>query len=91
MACDFAVSKEGVFFNLNYKAMALSGNEYHTYSLPKRGEDEKAKELVGNCLTINSNYAINIIDEVFSCKEYDSKLEEFYQNLFEDDFYKFYR
>jgi hypothetical protein len=29
-----------------------------------------------------------MIDEVFLCEEYDSKLEEFCQNLFEDDFYK---
>lgn len=90
LACDFAVSKEGVIFNPHYKTMGLSGSEYHTYSLPKRVGEQKAKELVENCLPINSNYAkkINMIDEVFCHEEYDSKLEEFCQNLLDDDFYE---
>ena len=29
-----------------------------------------------------------MIDEVFSCDEYESKLEEFCQNLLNDDFYE---
>ena len=70
--------------------MGLSGSEYHTYSLPKRVGVQKAEELLKNCLPINSNYAkkINMIDEVFSCDEYESKLEEFCQNLLNDDFYE---
>jgi putative two-component system protein, hydrogenase maturation factor HypX/HoxX len=90
LACDFAVSKDGVIFNPHYKTMGLSGSEYHTYSLPKKVGKQKAKELVGNCLPINSNYAkkINMIDEVFSHEEYESRLEEFCQNLLDDDFYE---
>ena len=90
LACDFAISKEGVIFNPHYKTMGLSGSEYHTYSLPKRVGNQKAKELLQNCLPINANYAkkINMIDEVFSCDEYESKLEEFCQNLLNDDFYE---
>ena len=90
LACDFTISKEGVIFNPHYKTMGLSGSEYHTYSLPKRVGVQKAAELLKNCLPINSNYAkkINMIDEVFSCDEYESKLEEFCQNLLNDDFYE---
>ena len=90
LACDFTISKEGVIFNPHYKTMGLSGSEYHTYSLPKRVGVQKAEELLKNCLPINSNYAkkINMIDEVFSCDEYESKLEEFCQNLLNDDFYE---
>ena len=90
LACDFAVSKDGVIFNPHYKTMGLSGSEYHTYSLPKRVGKQKAKELLENCLPINSNYAkkINMIDEVFAHEQYHSKLEEFCQNLLDDDFYE---
>ncbi len=90
LACDFAISKDGVIFNPHYKTLGLSGSEYHTYSLPKRVGQKKAKELVENCLPINSNYAkkINMIDEVFTHEEYQSKLEEFCQNLLDDDFYE---
>lgn len=90
LACDFALSKEGVIFNPHYKTMGLSGSEYHTYSLPKRVGVQKAEELLKNCLPINSNYAkkINMIDEVFPYEEYESKLEEFCQNLLDDDFYE---
>jgi len=90
LACDFAISCEDVIFNPHYKTLGLSGSEYHTYILPKRVGEEKANELLQNCLPINSNYAkkINMIDEVFAYKEYQSKLKNYCENLLEEDFYE---
>jgi putative two-component system hydrogenase maturation factor HypX/HoxX len=89
LACDFAISCEDVIFNPHYKTLGLSGSEYHTYILPKRVGEEKANELLEKCLPINSNYAkkINMIDEVFTYKEYQSKLENYCKNLLKEEFY----
>lgn len=92
LACDFVVALEDVVFNPHYKTLGLSGSEYHTFSLPKRVGQEKANDLLKNCLPINSNYAkkINMIDEVFKSSEYQNRLKEYCKSLLEDDFYEYF-
>ena len=90
LACDYALSCEDVIFNPHYKTLGLSGSEYHTFTLPKRVGEEKANELLQKCLPINSNYAkkIDMIDEVFKKDDYQLELENFCQNLLEEEFYE---
>lgn len=87
LACDYVVAREGVVLNPHYKTLGLSGSEYHTYTLPKRVGEQKAKQLTSECLPISVSYAkeINMIDEVFSSKDYFEELNEFCQNLVEDE------
>lgn len=93
LACDYAISSENTIFNPHYKTLGLSGSEYHTFILPKRVGQTKAKELLENCLPINANYAkkINMIDEVYPFEDYQKKLEIFCENLLknEDTFEEF--
>ena len=93
LACDYAISSENTIFNPHYKTLGLSGSEYHTFILPKRVGQTKAKELLENCLPINANYAkkINMIDEVYPFEDYQEKLEIFCENLLknEDTFEEF--
>ncbi len=87
LACDYALACEDIVFNPHYKTLGLSGSEYHTFTLPKRVGEVKAKELLEKCLPINSAQAlkINMIDEVFDYESYDSKLESFSKSLYEDE------
>lgn len=87
LACDYAIACEDVVFNPHYKTLGLSGSEYHTFTLPKRVGEVKAKELLENCLPINSTQALKIdmLDEVFRFSNYDLKLENFSKNLYEDE------
>ena len=87
LACDYAISSENTIFNPHYKTLGLSGSEYHTFILPKRVGQTKAKELLENCLPINANYAkkINMIDEVYPFEDYQEKLEIFCEKLLENE------
>lgn len=87
LACDYALACEDVVFNPHYKTLGLSGSEYHTFTLPKRVGELKAKELLEKCLPINSTQAlkINMIDEVFDFSNYDLKLDAFTKTLYEDE------
>ena len=87
LACDYAISSENTIFNPHYKTLGLSGSEYHTFILPKRVGQTKAKELLENCLPINANYAkkINMIDEVYPFEDYQEKLENFCENLVKNE------
>ena len=87
LACDYAISSENTIFNPHYKTLGLSGSEYHTFILPKRVGQTKAKELLENCLPINANYAkkINMIDEVYPFEDYQEKLEIFCENLLKNE------
>ncbi len=86
-ACDYVVGREGVVLNPHYKTMGLSGSEYHTYSVPNRVGEEKAKELFSECLPISIEYSkkIGLVDEVFEDKDYFEKLREFASSLLENE------
>lgn len=87
LACDYVVAREGVVLNPHYKTLGLSGSEYHTYTLPKRVGEEKAKELLNKCLPVSANnaFGIGMIDEVFEDNGYFDSLDEFSQKLCEDE------
>jgi putative two-component system hydrogenase maturation factor HypX/HoxX len=86
LACDYAIAKEGVVLNPHYKTLGLSGSEYHTYTLPKRVGEEKAKQLLDECLPISAKRAfeISMIDKFFEDKDYLDALREFANNLAEN-------
>ncbi len=44
LASDFIVINDEVVLNPHYKTLALTGSEYHTYSLPKRVGEKKLKK-----------------------------------------------
>jgi len=85
-ACDYVVANNNVVLNPHYKTIGLSGSEYHTYSLPKRVGEQKAKELLESCLPISSNDAKNIglVDEILE-DNYQQNLENFCQKLIMND------
>ena len=87
IACDYAIGKENVVLNPHYKTLGLSGSEYHTYSLPKRVGEQKAKELLENCLPLSIQKAkkIGLVDEVFSSEEYFDTLRAYAQSLVKDE------
>jgi len=87
LACDYALARDGVVLNPHYKTLGLSGSEYHTYSLTKRVGEQKAKQLINECLPISARYAkkIDMIDAVFDCKNYFQELDNFCQNLLKDE------
>ena len=87
LACDYTVAREGIVINPHYKTLGLSGSEYHTYTLEKRVGEEKAKELLDGCLPVSANRAfeLGMVDEVFKDENYFESLNEFAQNLLEDE------
>ena len=92
-ACDYVVGEENRVLNPHYKTIGLSGSEYHTYSLPKRVGNEKAQELLENCLPISMKKAkkIGLVDEVFQKENYFDSLRAYAPSLLEsldkyDDF-----
>ncbi len=88
LACDFVVARENVVLNPHYKTLGLSGSEYHTFTLPKRVGEEKAKQLLDECLPISVNEAkkIGMVDEVYSDEDYEQKLHSFALSKYDDDF-----
>ncbi len=88
LACDFVVAREGIVLNPHYKTLGLTGSEYHSYSLPKRVGENKAQQLLNNCLPISVEYAkeIGMVDEVFSYNDYYEKLHQFAKSSFNNDF-----
>ena len=88
LACDFVVAKEGVVLNPHYKTLGLSGSEYHTYTLPKRVGEKRAKELLEACLPISANKAkeIGMIDELFGESDYYEMLHKFCLEKYDEDF-----
>ncbi len=87
LACDFVVAREGVVLNPHYKTLGLTGSEYHTYTLPKRVGEEKARELLDGCLPISAHEAkgIGMVDEVYHDSYYE-KLHTFALSKYDDDF-----
>ena len=87
LACDKVVASESSVLNPHYRTLGLSGSEYHTYSLPKRVGEQKAKELLENCLPISANRAkeIGMIDEVFAKENYFDDLRSFSNKLLGDE------
>ncbi len=88
LACDYVVAKEGIVLNPHYKTLGLTGSEYHTYSLPKRVGEQKARELLDACLPISVESAkeLGMVDEVFAHDEYYEALHTFAKSKFDDDF-----
>ena len=88
LACDYVVGKENIVLNPHYKSLGLTGSEYHTFSLPKRVGDSKAKKLLDNCLPISVEYAksIGMIDEVYSHDSYYESLHTFSKDKYNDDY-----
>lgn len=88
LSCDYVVAKEGVVLNPHYKTLGLSGSEYHTYTLPKRVGEHRAKELLDKCLPISANEAkaIGMIDEVFEDDSYYEQLHSFCKVSYDEDF-----
>jgi len=87
LACDKVIARENVVLNPHYKTLGLSGSEFHTYTLPKRVGEQKADELLKNCLPINSQEAkkIGMVDKVFQDKNYKKELESFCEKFLEDE------
>ena len=87
LSCDYVVVSESSVLNPHYKTLGLSGSEYHTFTLPKRVGEQKAKELLEYCLPISANKAkeINMIDEVFKKENYFDELRSFTQKLVEEE------
>ena len=87
LACDKVIARENVVLNPHYKTLGLSGSEFHTYTLAKRVGEQKADELLKNCLPINSQEAkkIGMVDKVFQDKNYKKELESFCEKLLEDE------
>jgi len=87
LACDYVVAHETVVLNPHYKTLGLSGSEYHTYSLPKRVGEQKAKKLLDDCLPIGAKEAehIGMVERVFFGQDYQKQLELFCETLFEDE------
>jgi len=89
LACDYVVARDGVVLNPHYKTIGLSGSEFHTYTLPKRVGEAKAKKLLEEALPILSREAkvIGLVDEVF-CEvqeDFESDLDEFVATLVRDE------
>jgi putative two-component system protein, hydrogenase maturation factor HypX/HoxX len=87
LACDYVVASDATVLNPHYKTLGLSGSEYHTYSLPKRVGEAKAKELLEDCLPISAIKAkeINMIDEVYEKENYFYDLRKYAQTLVDDE------
>lgn len=87
LACDYVVAHETVVLNPHYKTLGLSGSEYHTYSLPKRVGEQKAKKLLDDCLPIGAKEAehIGMVERVFFGQDYQKQLELFCETLLEDE------
>lgn len=87
LACDYAVAREGVVLNPHYKTLGLSGSEYHSYTLQNRVGETMAKELLTKCFPISAKRAfeIGMIDKVYEDKNYFNELNEFAQELCEDE------
>jgi len=87
LACDYVVMREGVVLNPHYKTLGLSGSEYHTYTLPKRVGEQKARDLLEKCLPIGATQAkkLHLVDEIFQHATYHTQLTEFCQELVNDE------
>ena len=87
LASDKVVGRTGTVLNPHYKTMGLSGSEYHTYTLPKRVGEKKAKSLLDECLPLSIESACNIgmVDKVFSYDDYFDSLRTYAASLISDE------
>ena len=86
LACDYVVVRENVVLNPHYKTLALSGSEYHTYTLPKRVGEKNSEILLESCLPLSGKKAkeIGMADRVCSDANYRIELESFLSQLFDN-------
>jgi putative two-component system hydrogenase maturation factor HypX/HoxX len=87
LACDFAVASERVVLNPHYKTMGLSGSEYHSYTLPLRVTEERAREILEEALPMSAKHAkeISMIDEVLPVEDYMRHLYTYCEALLSDE------
>ena len=87
LACDLVVAREGVVLNPHYKTLGLSGSEYHTYTLPRRVGEEKARELTEACLPVSARRAekLGMVDAVLPSGGYAEALEAWCEALANDE------
>ena len=87
LACDFVVAKEGVVLNPHYKTLGLSGSEYHTFTLPRRVGEERAKALLDACLPLSAKKAksIGLVDALYEDNYYEA-LHQFVLSKCDEDF-----
>jgi len=87
LACDFVIAREGVVLNPHYKTLGLSGSEYHTYTLPRRVGEERAKRILQEALPVGAAHAkrIGMVDEVFGDEGYEEALGAFCRSIVEDE------
>lgn len=88
LACDKVVAKKSVVLNPHYKTLALSGSEYHSYTLPKRVGQAKAEKILDEALPLSASYAqsIGMIDECYTSKEFSKALHEYTLTLYSQEF-----
>jgi len=86
LACDYVVVRENVVLNPHYKTLALSGSEYHTYTLPKRVGEKNSEILLESCLPLSGKKAkeIGMANIVCSDANYRIELESFLSQLFDN-------
>ena len=89
LACDYVVAREGVVLNPHYKSIALSGSEFHTYTLPKRVGEKQAAQLLDDALPVSAAQAktMGLVDRVFSEEwtHFSRELDTFAQQLTADE------
>jgi len=87
LACDFVLARDGVVLNPHYRTIGLSGSEYHTYTLPRRVGEERARELTEACLPISARRAreLGMVDELLPAEGYDAALREWCEALIDDE------
>jgi len=89
-ACDKVIVSNTAVLNPHYKSLALSGSEYHSYTLYKRVNKNIANSLLDDCLPISAKKAkdIGLADEIFDIKDYKNNLEKYCKSLiFNEDIY----
>jgi len=88
LACDRVIGCEGIVLNPHYKTLALSGSEYHTYTLPLRVGESLAQKLLDDALPISIEYAnkIKMIDAVYKRENYYEDLHQYANTLYSEDF-----
>ena len=88
LACDYVVAKQNVVLNPHYKTLGLSGSEYHTYTLPNRVGEKRAKILLNDALPISVEYAkkIGMLDLLIEETNYYEELHNYASSKYSEDY-----
>ena len=87
LACDKVVAKKSVVLNPHYKTLALSGSEYHSYTLPKRVGQVMAEKILDEALPLSASYAqsIGMIDKSYVSEHFSKELHEYALRLYSQE------